>query len=72
MSLLLTHGELEEITGKKSQRAQMERLTELGLVWRLRGDGALLVAREHFNTTFGVSAGAISHKRVAPELGNAR
>lgn len=71
MSLFLTHDELEEVTGAKQLKSQQQRLSELGLVWRLRADGALLVLRGHLENTFGISHAA-SHKRVEPDLRNAR
>lgn len=72
MTLFLTHDELVELTGVKQHRAQIARLDELGVVNRQRGDGVVLVLRAHIDNMFGGGARGVHHKRVEPELRNAR
>lgn len=72
MTLFLTHDELTELTGMKAKASQVGRLAELGIVYRKRADGAILVLRAHLENTFGVSHTVASRKRVEPDFRNAR
>ena len=47
MSLCLTPNEIEEVTGKRLSDAQARELQVLGIPYRTRRDGSLVVLRIH-------------------------
>lgn len=52
-SLLLTQGELEDLTGFKNRGRQLEELRRLGIEHRERRDGFPLVSRRAFERAMG-------------------
>jgi len=55
--LILTQGEIVELTGYTQQKAQSKWLTENRFKFILGGDGKVKVSRDHFNMVMGVNKG---------------
>lgn len=64
--MFLTHKELVELTGKHSRTHQMIVLCHMGIRYRQRPDGVILVMREHIIKQFDGNVPADEVKRVEP------
>ena len=53
MQLTLNQDEIQEITGKKRWRAQAKVLAQMGISFRTRPDGYLVISRSHFESKMG-------------------
>ena len=62
MSLCLTLNELHELTGKRTRPAMVKVLRQMGLEFRIGGDGWPRVDREHYTKIMG---GIAPHRRRA-------
>lgn len=60
MSICLTNQEIKDITGATAKRLQAEALLSMGIPFKIRPDGSLLVSRLAYEK----STGAISEKTI--------
>jgi hypothetical protein len=65
VSIVLTREEIAEITARVRLSAQMRQLEHLGIPYRVRSDGSLLVLRIHVNV---FEPPAEAPQRRAPRL----
>lgn len=54
--MFLTPDEIREATGRVQHHAQAKALRALGIVFKIRSDGSLLVLRAHVETQLGLEA----------------
>jgi len=64
--LVLSHVELQAITGRNRYRAQARILARLGITYRLRPDGFPLVSRAHFEAIMGPDTPSPDRKAEEP------
>lgn len=65
--MFLTREEITEMTGKQQYRAQAKVLNTMGIIYKVRPDGTLLVLRSHVIDQLGGSAAEkMLEKRFEP------
>ena len=64
--MFLTYTELVELTEKKRSSSQAKTLDKLGILYRVRPDGSIAVAKAHVEQILGVMESSIIHRE--PEL----
>lgn len=67
--MFLTQDEIVELTGKRRRESQRQVLNALGVVYKVRPDGSLVVARAHAMKEFGVAEDKKKQKDVEPNWG---
>ncbi|MHB0991670.1 MAG: DUF4224 domain-containing protein [Burkholderiales bacterium] len=60
--MILTQGELVELTGRQRSQAQMKVLRFMGIEHRQRPDGRIIVLRAHVDRIFGATD--VAQKKV--------
>lgn len=68
MSLNLTPGELEEITGRKRRDAQIRWLRLMGYTFRVNADGRPIVSRRHYEMMMDAVPEKSQDRRVEPDF----
>lgn len=61
--MILTADQLEEITGKRRSRSQVDVLAALGIPYKVRPDGKVIVLRAAFEVALGYAS---TPKRSTP------
>lgn len=65
--MFLTYDEIVELTGRKRQDCQLDRLRYMGIEHKLRPDGSIAILTSHVNKVFGgIEAMPKTQKRVEP------
>lgn len=68
MSLVLTDAEVAELTDKRRRDAQVRALRTMGVEHRVRPDGSVVVARQHYEQIFGVGVPSNTPRKTAPDF----
>lgn len=66
----LTKDEIRELTGFVHRDKQVEELNRLGVTHRTRGDGTIVVARDHVAEQFGCNVTSASETQAEPNWSN--
>jgi len=66
--LNLTQDEIQEITGKRRYKAQAHALRTIGIDFRTRPDGKLLISREHYLLAMGGIPAQNISKSTSPDF----
>ena len=61
-STFLTPDDVSEMTGKVQHRAQAKALNSLGVIYKIRADGSILVLRAHVEQLLGLDGDAQSKR----------
>lgn len=67
--MFLTQDEIAELTNRVHRKSQRAVLNALGIVYKVRPDGSLAVARAHVDKEFGVAEGKKKAKEKEPNWG---
>lgn len=62
-AMFLDTEEIKEMTDRKTRAAQRKMLNALGIVYRIRADGGLLVLRAHVERELGGAPAAATRKK---------
>lgn len=62
-TMFLDNEEIQEMTDRKTRVAQRRMLNSLGIVYRIRADGGLLVLRAHVERELGGAPAATARKK---------
>lgn len=62
-TMFLDNEEIKEMTDRKTRAAQRKMLNALGIVYRIRADGGLLVLRAHVERELGGAPSATTRKK---------
>lgn len=64
--MFLSESQLYFLTRKKHHRAQVQVLNALGVNYKKRPDGSLIVSEQHIQQLLGVDASSVNVKQVDP------
>lgn len=67
--MFLTQDEIAELTNRVQRKSQRAVLNALGIVYKVRPDGSLIVARAHAEKEFGVLEDRKKPKEKEPNWG---